>query len=1152
MVKCAAERVLVIDGAMGSMIQARNLSAQDFGGERYEGCNEHLVLTRPDVIADIHSAYLEAGADIVETNTFGATDIVLAEYDLADKAYEINRQAAALARKTCERFATPERPRFVAGSMGPTTKSLLVTGGTTFDVLKNAFNQQAKGLIDGGADLLLVETTQDPLNIKAALLSIDDAFSETGKVLPVMVSMTIEAMGTMLGGANAEAMAITLEHKGLFAIGLNCSTGPDFMTSHIRTLAETFPGNVSCMPNAGLPDENGRYNEMPESFAKKTGRFIESGWVNLVGGCCGTTPEHIRMLAQAANGKKPRVIRVAARTAVSGLEALIIDDDKRPILVGERTNAIGSRIFKDTIARGQWDEAVEVARRQARMGAHVLDVCLANPERNERQDIEEFLSRLVKATKLPLMIDSTDAQVFETALRWCPGKAILNSINLEDGEERFKKVVPLIHRYGAAVVVGTIDEDPKQGMALTGQRKLAIAKRSHDLLTKTYGLKPQDLIFDVLVFPCATGDKNYYGSAKETIEGIRLVKKELPDCKTILGVSNVSFGLPPAGREILNAVFLYHCVQAGLDMAIVNTEKLARFSALPKEQIKLAEDLLFWKGPGDPAHADGFDPIAVFAAFFRDKKVEMKQDARRSLPVHERVAKNVLEGSKDGLLDDLDELLKTNTPMQIINGPLMAGMDQVGKLFAANEMIVAEVLQSAEVMKAAVAKLEPLMAKSAVTVKGKLMLATVKGDVHDIGKNLVHIILKNNGFAVIDLGIKVTPEVLIENAAKHNPDMIGLSGLLVKSAQQMTTTVEDLKVAGINVPILVGGAALSPRFTAGKIAPNYNGPVLYAKDAMHGLELANALSSPQQRQAALAKNKDLQESLRQGMSSGNAAVTSTQADTAVSAVTVLSDIPTPPDLKLHTIKDYDLEKIFGYINPIMLYGKHLGLKGGVEELFKKGDVKALEIKDQVRRLQDEILTKKYIKADTVFKFCKVASQHNKLLIAGPVDGVVSETFEFPRQPQAEHLCLSDFFRPADKGGDFACFFALTCGKGIMELAQTARQEGEYLRSYALQAIAIESAEAFAELLHEEIRRMWGFPDPATMTLKERFQAKYRGLRVSFGYPSCPNLEDQTKLFRLLEPEKHIGITLTEGFMMEPEASVSAMILHHPQARYFSV
>ncbi|WP_143415991.1 methionine synthase [Geobacillus sp. E263] len=1124
------KKILIIDGAMGTMIQSAKLSADDFGGEAYEGCNEYLTLTAPHVIERIHEAYLQAGADIIETNTFGATNVVLDEYHLGHLALELNIESAKLARKAADAYSTPEWPRFVAGSMGPTTKTLSVTGGITFEQLVAAYEEQARGLLLGGVDLLLLETCQDTLNVKAGFIGISKAFEAVGKKVPIMISGTIEPMGTTLAGQTIESFFISVQHMKPFAVGLNCATGPEFMTDHLRALASLANTAVSCYPNAGLPDEEGCYHETPEMLAKKIRRFAEKGWINIVGGCCGTTPEHIRAIAEAVRDIPPRPIPKSFDVhAVSGIDPLIYDETMRPLFVGERTNVIGSRKFKRLIAEGKYEEAAEIARAQVKNGAHVIDICLADPDRNEQEDMEKFIQQVVKKVKVPLVIDSTDERVIERALTYSQGKAIINSINLEDGEERFEKVIPLLHKYGAAVVVGTIDE---QGMAIHAERKLEIALRSYDLLVNKYGISPHDIIFDPLVFPVGTGDEQYIGSAKETIEGIRLIKERLPQCLTILGISNVSFGLPPVGREILNSVFLYHCTQAGLDYAIVNTEKLERFASIPEEEVRLAEELLFNTNE---------ETLNAFIQFYRDKTKEPKK-IKTELSLEERLAGYVVEGTKEGLFADLEQALQVYPdPLDIINGPLMEGMDEVGRLFNDNQLIVAEVLQSAEVMKAAVAFLEPYMEKKENSTKGKVLLATVKGDVHDIGKNLVDIILSNNGFHVIDLGIKVAPQQLIEAVQAEKPDIIGLSGLLVKSAQQMVVTAQDLRQAGISTPILVGGAALSRKFTENKIAPEYDGIVLYAKDAMEGLALANQL---QQNEIEYTKTKKQETE------------TEKTTPTAIAAKSnVSTDVPVfvPTDLERHILKDISLSHIIPYVNWQMVLGHHLGLKGKVKRLLEEKDEKALMLKQVVDDLLDEAQRNNWITPAAVYQFFPAQSEGNRIYIYSPKDKrTIIETFEFPRQPREPYLCLADYLKSTESGQiDYVGFFAVTAGKGIRELSQRWKESGEFLKSHAIQALALEIAEGLAELIHQVMRDRWGFPDDPDFTMEQRFAAKYQGQRFSFGYPACPNLEDQEKLFRLLNPEE-IGIHLTDGYMMEPEASVSAIVFAHPEARYFNV
>lgn len=1136
------KKILILDGAMGTMLQNAGLTADDFGGEKYEGCNEHLNLTAPELIESIHLEYLKAGADIIETNTFGATRIVLDDYDLGEKAYEINKAAANIAKRAAERMSIPSWPRYVAGAMGPTTKSLSITGGTTFSELAACYEEQALGLIDGGVDLLLLETSQDLLNVKAGFLGIQRAFEKRNVKLPLMLSATIEPMGTTLSGQSIEAFYISVEHMNPIAIGLNCATGPEFMQEHIRSLAQISRFPVSCYPNAGLPDEEGHYHETPDSLAKKLGDFAREGWLNIVGGCCGTTPAHIEAIAEEMKHYEPRRHRGGKKHMVSGIEAFIYDDpDIRPILVGERTNVIGSRKFKRLISEGKYEEAAEIARAQVKNGAHVIDVCLANPDRDELADMENFLKEVTKKVKVPLVIDSTDVKVIEKALTYSQGKAIINSVNLEEGEKRFAEVARLVHQYGAALVVGTIDE---QGMAVTAERKLDIAKRSYDLLVHKYGLAPQDIIFDPLVFPIGTGDEQYIGAAVETIEGIRLIKEHFPDALTILGISNVSFGLPPVGREILNSVFLYHCVQAGLDYAIVNTEKLERFASIPEEEVKLAERLLF---------ENSQEALAEFTDFYRDKKKETKSSIP-DLPLPERLAYYVVEGTKEGLFNDLAEALNVYpSPLDIINGPLMEGMKKVGKLFNDNQLIVAEVLQSAEVMKAAVSYLEPHMEKTdSGTKKGKIILATVKGDVHDIGKNLVDIILSNNGYEVKDLGIKVPPSQLIEAIKQENPDMVGLSGLLVKSAQQMVVTARDMKQAGIDIPILVGGAALSRKFTETKIAPEYDGLVLYAKDAMQGLALADRLQNPEERKKLQEeKVKRSREAVRDNRTTKNQTVAVNNKGKS----NINRNVPVfvPKDTKRHLLRNYSLAHVEPYINKQMLLGRHLGVKGKVEKLLQEKDEKTVKVYEMVKNLMAEAERNGWITPQAVYQFFPAQSSGNTIFIYDPDEpGKVMETFEFPRQNSGSFLCLADYIKPVDSGEiDYVGFFAVTAGTGVKKAAEQLKNEGRFVESHALLALALETAEGLAELVHRHMRDAWGFPDPVNMTMQERFAAKYQGQRYSFGYPACPNLEDQKKLFNLIKPEE-IGIMLTEGFMMEPEASVTAIVFAHPDAKYFSV
>ncbi|GAC1703221.1 MAG: methionine synthase [Candidatus Acidiferrum sp.] len=1167
-----SQRILVLDGAMGTMLQQRNLTAEDFGGAALEGCNENLVRTRPDVVLDIHRKYFAAGSDIVETNSFGGAPIVLAEYGLASEAHTLNKLSAQLARKAADEAGTGAKPRFVAGSMGPTTKAITVTGGVTFDELIAAYHVQAKALVEGGVDLLLLETCQDTRNIKAAILAIKQLSQEIAVEVPFIISVTIEMQGAMLAGQTVEAMWASLRHAKPLAFGMNCATGPEFMTDHIRTLSQLTSEFVSCYPNAGLPDpETSQYLETPTSLATQLEKFVDHGWLNVVGGCCGTTEQHIRAIAQMADGKRPRQRPAESHRAIySGIETIEAEDSTRPLLVGERTNVIGSRLFKNLVAEEKWEEASEIARRQVRGGAHIVDVCLQSTERDEKNDIPPFYEKLIRKIKAPVMVDTTDPTAIELALTYCQGKAIINSINLEDGEEKFERVVPLAHDFGAAVVVGCIDEDPQQAQAFTRERKLAIAQRSYKLLTEKYELGPEDIIFDPLVFPCATGDENYIGGAVETVEGIRLIKQALPQVRTILGISNVSFGLPAGAREVVNSVFLYYCTKAGLDLAIVNTEKLERFASIPDQERRLAENLLFSHPPVNvPADHSQATLLTNLPADWRQQTKEQrsavnqfyiaaiaehfrtatKKEKVRSadLPLDERLANYIVEGTRDGLIADLERKRAEGvSPLDIVNGPLMTGMAEVGRLFNANELIVAEVLQSAEAMKAAVNHLEQFMEKADTAKRGKVVLATVKGDVHDIGKNLVEIIFKNNGYEVVNLGIKVPPEELIKAYQQHKPDAIGLSGLLVKSAQQMVITASDFKDAGIEIPLLVGGAALSAKFTRTKIAPSYGKAVCYAKDAMTGLRLMNELMDPATRETLVHEHTATDD----GVTISTTVAIAEQLVVARSPK-VRADLPIQKvatlERKVRLIPD--LREVWSYLNPFMLYGRHMGFRGDFEKRLADRDPKAVELFESMEEVKKDAA--EFMKVRAVWCFFEAEAEGNAIHLFEAGGATPLHTFRFPRQRSGDFLCLSDYVLPPQNGQrDHLALFVATAGEGVRERAEKAKNDAYYFKSHGLQALAIESSEACAEWVHRRIREDWGFPDPPELTMAQRFTSKYRGKRYSFGYPACPNLDDQAGIWKLLRPEE-IGVQLTEGFMMDPEASVSALVFQHPDCTYFS-
>lgn len=1131
-------RVFVLDGAMGTSLEALRPSAVHFGGEALDGCNEALNLHAPQMVEEVHRSFIEAGADAVETNSFNGSPIVLGEYGLEGHTVEINRRAAEVARIAADRSAA-ERRVFVAGAMGPTNRAITVTGGVTFEELVEAFRLQATGLLLGGVDYLLLETQQDTVNLKAALQGVELAKRDAGRSVPIAVSATIEMNGTMLAGQNIEALYYTLAGQDLLYLGLNCATGPDLMTDHVRTLAQLSHFPVSCVPNAGLPNTEGQYDQTPEDFRLAFRRFAAEGFVNVVGGCCGTNPEHIAQLASLAREYPPRTkLPSPQRAALAGAEPLLLNDITRPAFVGERTNVIGSRKFRELISQGKYEAAAEIGKEQVAKGAHVVDLCTADPDRNEEADLLAVLSSLLRKVRVPVMIDSTDPHVIEAALKRIGGKPVINSINLEDGERRFEQVCPLARRFGAALVVGLIDEDKEAGMAVTVERKVEIAERCYHLLTGKYDIAPGEIIFDPLVFPAGTGDPNYKGAAEATIRGVAEIKRRWPDTFTILGISNVSFGLPPSGREVLNSVFLYENMQAGLDLAIVNTAGIKRYAQLSEDEIRLSMDLLYELTE---------DPIGAFAAYFRDARPPAREDELAGLTAEERISKAVLDGTRDGIERFLDEALTRATPLEIINGPLMTGMDEVGRLFGANKLIVAEVLESAEAMKAAVDYLKQFLEPGdSAASRGKMILATVKGDVHDIGKNLVDMILSNNGYDIVNLGIKVPPDALIEAVREHHPDIIGLSGLLVRSAQQMVVTAQDLAAAGIDTPLMVGGAALTKKFTLTKIAGAYNGPVLYAGEAMEGLQLANRLMDRAERGSLLSEVARTRDSL------------SAQAQPSAAAAPVVAaaghwspvEVPKPPDCEEHVEFGIALDEVLPLLNRIMLYGKYLGLKSPQRRLDDETDAQAQDLTAQVERVTQEAADRGVLGPRAVWRWVRAQSNGERILLYKPESDNLWAEWEFPRQSKPPHTCAADWVRPAADTPDYLGLFVTTAGTDTAAVAEEWRAEGRLLDSHILSSVAIETAEATAEWLHRKMRSLWGFPDPPEFGYQDLFKTRYRGIRLSFGYPASPAIEYQQDLFRILRPQTKIGVALTEGYMMEPESSVSALVFHHPEGHYF--
>ena len=1167
------ERVLVLDGAMGTMLQRAGLQPEDFGGAPFEGCHEQLTRTRPDAVRAVHDGYLRAGADIITTNTFGANRLVLAEYALAGDTAALNIAAAALARTAADEWPAADAPRLVAGAIGPTNRSISVTGGVTFTELVEVFYEQACALVEGGVDLLLLETCQDTRNTKAALLALDRLSSRVGPV-PVMVSATIEASGTMLAGQSIEAFCASVAHAQIVSIGLNCAIGPEHMAPHLEALAARAPRPVSCHPNAGLPDAEGCYDQSPRVMAAHLGRFLDRGWLNIVGGCCGTTEAHIGAIAAAAAAARPRPRPAGGhRVSYAGVDLLDLADAPRPLLVGERANVVGSRAFNRLIANRQWDEAVDVALEQVRHGARIIDVCLQSADRNECDDIAAFYDRLTRVVRAPIMVDTTDVQALELALTYCQGKSLVNSANLEDGGQRLEQVCQVVRRHGAALVLGCIDNDAHQPQALSRERKLAVAERAYAVATAVHGLRGEDVIIDPLVFPAATGDPAYIGSAVETIEAIPLIKRALPGASTVLGISNVSFGLPAAARRVVDAVFLDHCARAGLDLAIANAATLVPVDAIADGERRLAENLLFnrpladaddallrdaasdWRQqPAEVRVALARRHIAAVTEHFRAPAAPPAPSAP-ALSIDERIARCIVDGTRTGLIDDLDSKRAAGmAPLDIINGPLMAGMNQVARLFKDNKLIVAEVLRSAEVMRAGVRHLEQFIAAADVKTRGTVLLATVRGDVHDIGKDLVKIILANNGYSVVDLGTRVAPGVLIEACRTHRPTAVGLSGLLVKSAHQMVATADALRDAGIAVPLLVGGAALSAQFTRTRIAPAYAGPVHYAADAMAGLELMNAvvaLPVPCAAEEAVPQPPRGQAPPVPGAPAPEATDQETKpaAPRRRAAVTRQLSIPTAPYYD-RRIDRPDIDDVWQYLNPFMLFNRHLGFKGDLRARLASNDPRARDLVDTVEQVKAD--ARHVIAATALWQFFEAEADGDVLRLFEHGGTSPVHSFALERQRGGTEACLSDYvLDPVDGRRDHVVLFVATAGAGVRERSAACYAAGEFVKAHALQALALETAEGCAEWLHKRIRAEWGFPDPPSLSMQDLFTSRYRGKRYSFGYPACPDLENQRGLFTLLRPEE-VGVTLTDGLMMDPEASVSGLVFHHPDCDYFAV
>lgn len=1146
------ERVVIYDGAMGTQIQARHPSLDDFWGK--ENCSEVLVLSRPEMIKEIHADYFKVGADVVETNTFGGTSIVLGEFDLQDKAHEINKRAAELARAVAADFSTTDKPRFVAGSIGPTTK-LPSLGHIGFDAMWKSYYEQVLGLIDGGVDLLLVETAQDILQAKIALAAVFDAMKAAGKRLPVQMQVTLLETGTMLLGTEIGAAETALEPFDCEIIGLNCSTGPREMNDSVRYLAHNAPKEISVLPNAGLPENVGgvaHYRLTPEELAEYHKKFITEYGVRIVGGCCGTTPAHIKAVVEACANLEPGKREVEVTAAASSAYSMVpLDLEPKPLIVAEEMNTT-TRVenFRNMVRAGKYDDILTLAKKLVAEGSHMLDLCCAIVGEDEKGYISSILEKVATRVPAPVLVDSTEADVVEEALKRIPGKAIINSINLEDGEKRTSKVLPMAKRYGAAVIALTIDEE---GMALTAEKKTAIAKRIYKLATEKYGIRPVDLIFDALTLPISTGQQEYRTAGIETLNAIRQIKQELPLVKTILGVSNISFGLDTYARRVLNSVFMKYAVDHGLDMAIVNYAKIYPLYKIPEVEVELARRLIFF----DQSHGD---PLQKYMAHFTglDKQPQAEAAPLESLTVEDKLKRCIINGEKSlgegahrqALEQILDDALARYSPLEIINTVLLDGMKTVGDLFGARKMQLPSVLDSAGVMKQAVAYLEPKMEKAGGSQKGTIVLATVKGDVHDIGKNLVDIILSNNGYKVVNLGIKQPSDSIIAAAKQHNADAIGLSGLLVKSTLEMKYVIQDLQAQKLEFPVICGGAALTRKYVEDDLRREYSNSVFYADDAFTGLHLMDDLTSTNgARGARLAEGRKVKEFAKAVAAAGGEGSPSTQRSPVVQPA---PNIPKPPFYGLRVRKDFDLNELFEYINHTALFKNQWQLKTASQSDYAR--LVEEKYSPVLRDLQKEVVEKGWFEPKAVYGYFACQSEGNDVVLyESPESRKEIQRFTFPRQREGRKLSISDFFLPKDSGKfDVIALSVVTIGSRASAVTKELFDAGEFTRYLYVHGLSVETAEALAELLHKQIREELGIAGDDAPRINDLFHQKYRGSRYSFGYPACPNLEDQTKLFAVLKPEENIGVHLTSGFHMDPEQSTSAIVVHHPQAKYFVV
>ncbi len=1163
-----ARRVVVADGAMGTMLQAAGPTLEDFQG--YEGCNEVLNVTRPDIVRGVHEAYLAVGVDAIETNTFGANTANLGEYGISDRIYELSRAGAALARDAADAFTSRDHPRFVLGSVGPGTK-LPTLGHLPFATLRDAYAEQVRGLVDGGVDAILIETVQDLLQAKAAVIGAQRAVRAAGLDLPMIVSVTVETTGTMLLGSEIGAALTALEPLGVDVIGLNCATGPAEMGEHLRHLSRHSRTLISSMPNAGLPELTARgahYPLTPTQLAEAHETFTGEYGLSLVGGCCGTTPEHLRHVVERVGGQGVANRRPRPEPGVASLYVSVpFRQDTAYLSIGERTNANGSRAFRDAMLAGRYDECVEIARAQTRDGAHLLDVCVDYVGRDGVSDMKEIVTRFATASTLPLVIDSTEPEVITAALELLGGRAVVNSVNFEDGDgpgSRMARVMPVVVEHGAAVVALTIDEN---GQARTTADKVAIATRLIEALTGRWGMRAEDILVDCLTFPIATGQDETRRDAIETLAAITEIKRRFPEVSTTLGVSNVSFGLAPAARQVLNSAFLHEAVKAGLDSAIVHASKILPISRIPAEQLEVALDLIHDR------RREGYDPLSRFLDLFEGVSATTARATRAqelaALPLGERLSRRVVDGERLGLEADLTEALDRGlAPLDVINDHLLTGMREVGELFGRGEMQLPFVLASAEVMKAAVGWLEPHMERADSRGKASIVLATVKGDVHDIGKNLVDIILSNNGYDVVNLGIKQPVSAIIEAAREHQVDAIGMSGLLVKSTVVMRENLEELNARGLATqwPVILGGAALTRAYVEGDLAEVYQGEVRYARDAFEGLRLMDAIAAmrrgeqgaqlPQLRQRRVPISTTAADGVR-GTASGTAQDSRPRDDApAATRSDVVTDnpVPAPPFWGTRVVKGIALAEYARYLDERATFLGQWGLRGSRSSGPSYDELVEAEGRPRLRMWLERIATEGLAEAAVVYGYFPCWSEGDDLVIAhheGPLAGTERARFHFPRQTRDRHLCLADFFRPRDSGEvDVVAFQLVTMGSRLSQATAELFAKDAYREYLELHGLSVQLTEALAELWHCRVRAELGAAGEDAAELDGVLRQEYRGSRYSLGYPACPDLEDRAIIVGLLDPSR-IGVSLSEEFQLHPEQSTDAIIVHHPEAKYFN-